>query len=242
MSLAYTIFTKIQPWIAEMSFLLYVYLLFGAGMLSPGGENMFKHTFHAAIIWILIFFSLIIFAIVLFLPLTYAFANEWTQEELALWRACQNREVIRLHVVANSNSEADQATKMIVRDAIIDYISRNRFQDYSNTNADVLAFLNEHLAEIESFAAEEAIAYGYDGAIKAEFGDLHLPEKAYGNITLPAGEYSALRITIGAANGENWWCVLFPNLCSELSASTDQNPIITFVSARIFRNWLLHAK
>ena len=204
---------------------------------------MFKHTFHAAIIWILIFFSLLVFSILLLIPLKFAFASELTLEEQQLWYACQSNDMVRFHIIANSNSTADQAVKFQVRDAIVEYLHNCHFELYNDSSANILDCLNGHLSEIESLATTKASSSGYKGAIQVELGELYLPSKKHENVTLPAGVYNALRIIIGEGNGENWWCVLFPELCTDLSLNNPkQNSFLTHSSVRIFQNWLLSLK
>lgn len=119
--------------------------------------------------------------------------------------------ILRFHVIADSDSPEDQAVKLRVRDA-------------------VTALLEEPLAQAESLEETERIVEGYldkieetaDAVLRengftcraeAELSDTWFPRKSYGELTFPAGNYRALRVRIGRAAGQNWWCVLFPNLC-----------------------------
>lgn len=126
------------------------------------------------------------------------------QEELA-------NEVFRFHVLANSDSDDDQALKMKVKEAIISYMKQELPE--SDSVETTKKWACENLEQIEAVAAEIISEEGYDYAVKAEVTTCDFPEKTYGDITFPAGEYEALRIEIGEANGQNWWCVLYPNLC-----------------------------
>jgi len=118
--------------------------------------------------------------------------------------------IIRLHVIANSDDEDDQELKLKVRDAIIEYMEE---QDSLKTADETRAYLQDNLIRLETIA-EGVIAYeGYDYPACASLGVRYIPEKTYGDITFPAGNYEALNITIGSGEGENWWCVLFPPLC-----------------------------
>ena len=127
----------------------------------------------------------------------------------------QNRlaeKVVRLHVLANSDSEADQALKLEVRDAILQRTEALLKESDSRQEAETL--LRQHLSELRSLA-EQRIAeagYGYPVDIVLEFAEF--PTKEYDGFSLPAGEYLALRVLIGAAAGQNWWCVVFPPLCT----------------------------
>lgn len=126
------------------------------------------------------------------------------QEELA-------EEVFRFHVLANSDSEKDQALKMKVKEAVISYMKQELPESDSVEMTKTWAIGN--LNEIEAVAARIIVEEGYNYAVKATVTTCDFPDKTYGDITLPAGEYEALRIEIGEAKGQNWWCVLYPNLC-----------------------------
>lgn len=120
-------------------------------------------------------------------------------------------EILRFHVIANSDSEADQALKLKVRDAVVAYMKvlLKDTGDLGETKSRVQA----HLAEIEERAAEVIRAEGCTYPARAELTECYFPRKSYGDCTFPAGRYQALRLCIGRAEGRNWWCVLFPNLC-----------------------------
>lgn len=119
--------------------------------------------------------------------------------------------LIRLHVVANSDSPADQALKRNVRDAVLAYMSE-QLKDSKDINR-TRYIINERMDDIVRLASEELKKNGSDYAVKASLGSYPFPTKAYGDVTLPAGNYQALRIVIGSGEGANWWCVLFPPLC-----------------------------
>ncbi|MGL5616893.1 MAG: stage II sporulation protein R [Sarcina sp.] len=119
--------------------------------------------------------------------------------------------LIRFHVLANSNSDEDQELKLKVRDKVLEYISPILKESKSlEQSREILKKEEGKIIEIsESLIKEE----GYDYKVKIDLGKTNFPEKTYGNITLPQGEYEAFRILIGEAKGENWWCVMFPPLC-----------------------------
>ena len=121
------------------------------------------------------------------------------------------REVFRFHVLANSDSEEDQALKMKVKEAIISYMKQELPESDSVEMTKMWAY--DHLEQIERVAASIITQEGYDYLVKAEVTTCDFPDKTYGDITFPAGKYEALRIEIGDAQGQNWWCVLYPNLC-----------------------------
>lgn len=118
--------------------------------------------------------------------------------------------IIRLHVIANSNDDADQALKLKVRDGIIAYMDD---QDDLTTTAETRQYLKRDLDRLETIANGIIASEGYDYTAKAKLGIRYIPKKTYGDITFPAGNYEALNITLGEGDGENWWCVLFPPLC-----------------------------
>lgn len=120
-------------------------------------------------------------------------------------------QVFRFHVLANSDSGEDQALKMKVKEAIIAYMKQELPQ--SDSVETTKKWARENLVQIEQVAAEIIAEEGYEYSVKAEVTICDFPDKTYGDITFPAGEYEALRIEIGQAKGQNWWCVLYPNLC-----------------------------
>lgn len=117
----------------------------------------------------------------------------------------------RLHILANSNSEVDQNLKLKVRDAIIEYMNSQDFSESSK--AEVISIVEKDLENYKVIAEKVILDMGFDYPISVEIGNFHFPTKVYGNISLPAGYYDALRIKIGNAEGQNWWCSLFPPLC-----------------------------
>lgn len=129
---------------------------------------------------------------------------EKTQQDLA-------KEVFRFHVLANSDSEEDQALKMEVKEAVLSYMKEQIPQAESAEETKVWARGN--LDDIEKLAEETVKKNGYSYSVNAEVTYCDFPDKTYGDVTFPAGRYEALRIEIGQAKGHNWWCVLYPNLC-----------------------------
>ena len=119
--------------------------------------------------------------------------------------------VLRLHIVANSNLAADQNLKLAVRNRIITETSELFESADSPQKAAEIASLN--IEKICQIAREEIKSQGFDYSVNAKLGEFSFPTKNYGDITLPSGKYNALRIEIGAASGENWWCVMYPPLC-----------------------------
>lgn len=119
--------------------------------------------------------------------------------------------VFRLHIIANSDSSADQELKLKVRDNIIKYM--NTLTSSSSDKKDVISMVNNHLDSFKEIALNTIKGNGYNYDVNIEIGNFHFPTKSYGDISFPAGNYNALKIEIGDAIGQNWWCVLFPPLC-----------------------------
>lgn len=123
--------------------------------------------------------------------------------------------VLRFHVLANSDSEEDQKLKLKVRDAVGAYMQQLFAQnDVGEGGLSACeAVVSEHLDEIVQTAEQVVLEEGYDYEVAAAVEQTEFPVKTYGDYTFPAGTYEALRITIGAAEGHNWWCVMYPNMC-----------------------------
>lgn len=119
--------------------------------------------------------------------------------------------VFRLHVIANSDSAEDQNLKYIVRDKVIEYMSS--ISQNASSKEDVIEIAKANLDNIQAIASQTIRENGYTYSVNVEVGNFSFPSKRYGNITLPPGYYDALRIKIGEAEGQNWWCVMFPPLC-----------------------------
>ena len=124
--------------------------------------------------------------------------------------------VVRLHVLANSDSEEDQALKLQVRDVVLERATAILEESADRREAE--SRLRGELLEFERIAAEEIAAQGYDYPVTVELENTEFPTKEYDGFTLPAGEYLALRVIIGEGQGQNWWCVVFPPLCTAASA------------------------
>lgn len=132
-----------------------------------------------------------------------------TQNDLA-------EKVVRLHVLANSDSEEDQALKLQVRDVVLERAAAILEESADRREAE--SRLRGELLEFERIAAEEIAVQGYDYPVTVELENTDFPTKEYDGFTLPAGEYLALRVIIGEGQGQNWWCVVFPPLCTAASA------------------------
>ncbi len=119
--------------------------------------------------------------------------------------------VFRLHIVANSDSDEDQALKLLVRDNVLDYM-KEIASDVSSKD-EAISVISEHLNDFYDIAIQTIRGEGYDYDVCLTIGEFDFPTKEYGDISLPAGIYDALKIEIGNAEGHNWWCVMFPTLC-----------------------------
>lgn len=119
--------------------------------------------------------------------------------------------VVRLHVLANSNSESDQALKLKVRDELLLYVEELTSGCKSREEAE--AILKSNLDEIKTEAEKALIKNGSTLSASVSIGKEKYPSREYDGVRLPAGEYCSLRVMLGEAEGKNWWCVLFPSLC-----------------------------
>lgn len=120
-------------------------------------------------------------------------------------------QLIRFHVLANSDSEQDQALKRAVRDAILKDVSPRLAVSQSLDESRQI--LQKVRPDMESIGRSVVKMWGKDYSVRTEFGHSSFPTKSYGSLVLPAGDYEALRVVIGEGQGSNWWCVLFPPLC-----------------------------
>ena len=147
--------------------------------------------------------------ILLFLLICYIFICAFSYVQAVSYDISNN--VFRLHVLANSDSEEDQNLKYLVRDSLLDYM--NILCEGVTSKKDAITLLSAHKDNFEDIALKVIRENGYDYSVKINIGTFNFPTKTYGDISLPAGMYDALRVEIGSANGKNWWCVMFPSLC-----------------------------
>ena len=125
--------------------------------------------------------------------------------------------VIRLHVLANSDSDEDQALKLVVRDAVLE--KTEELLEGVSDRAAAQEILERALPEIKTVAEQAIAGVGASAAVCVTLSDEEYPTREYEQLAFPAGNYLSLRVMIGEAEGKNWWCVLFPPLC--LTAATD---------------------
>lgn len=119
--------------------------------------------------------------------------------------------VFRLHVLANSDSQEDQNLKYKVRDNLLEYM--NKICKDCSTKEEAISLVQENKDKFKQIALDTIKSEGYSYDVNINIGNFEFPTKNYGDISLPAGFYDALRVEIGEAKGRNWWCVMFPPLC-----------------------------
>lgn len=137
--------------------------------------------------------------------------------------------VVRLHVLANSDSEADQELKLKVRDRVIERVSPA--VENCSSQSEAIEAISSIMGDIELAAEEVVIAEGYDYDVSLLIGEEYYPTKTYETCAFPEGEYVSLRVCIGDAEGQNWWCCLFPPLClSAASESGEKSNEEAFIS------------
>ena len=119
--------------------------------------------------------------------------------------------VFRLHVIANSDSNADQNLKYTVRDRLLEYM--DELCSNCSTKEEAISIAQQNIENFKQIALDTIKNEGFDYSVNVRIGNFEFPTKHYGDISLPAGYYDALRVEIGEAKGQNWWCVMFPPLC-----------------------------
>ncbi|MBR6548276.1 MAG: stage II sporulation protein R [Clostridia bacterium] len=120
-------------------------------------------------------------------------------------------EVLRLHILANSDSEADQSVKIAVRDALLK--SSAPLLQGANSRQELLAIAEQSMTQLQTVAQQTVKAAGYDYPVTCHLADTYFETRTYDKVTLPAGTYTAVQVVLGEGKGKNWWCVMFPSLC-----------------------------
>ncbi len=141
--------------------------------------------------------------------------------------------VVRLHVLANSDSEEDQALKLRVRDAVL--AAASPILEGCTSQAEAVAALEAHMSELEAAARGVMESEGRTDAVSILLGEEEYPTRTYESCCFPAGTYVSLRVCIGEAAGQNWWCVLFPPLCLS-SATAEQDNEDAFVQVGLSKD------
>ena len=134
-------------------------------------------------------------------------------------------DVLRLHVVANSDSEEDQALKLAVRDKIISMSAQ--LGEGAERIEDAESIISENIDAIRDCAQNEVYANGYDYPVEVRLVREEYPTKTYASLCFPSGEYLSLQVLIGEAAGQNWWCVLFPPLCLDAASSANDDAFVS---------------
>ena len=142
-------------------------------------------------------------------------------------------EFLRIHIRADSNEETAQAVKYLVRDKIVEYLTPQvaAYETQAQATAGVQKLLSQIEREAESVLKKNGFSYGAKASVKTEA----FPTRIYGEYTLPAGEYTALIIELGAGAGDNWWCVIYPPLC--FSSVSGKNIAYKSKICEIIENW-----
>ena len=130
-------------------------------------------------------------------------------------------DVLRLHVLANSDSDCDQTVKLLVRNRILKE-SETLLCGF-DTKEQAIQKINQSIPRLQSAAREVLLGNGCEPKVSVKLEKTYFETRTYENVTLPAGEYEALRVEIGAAEGKNWWCVMFPQMCVPTASKRD-NP------------------
>ena len=126
--------------------------------------------------------------------------------------------LIRMHIVANSDSAADQKLKLTVRNRVLEYLDESMGE--ITDKAAAMEYLTHHLDLIRQIAQQTVYTQGYDYVVRVSLLTEDFPTRVYDTFSLPAGRYDALRVNIGDGAGKNWWCVTFPNLCLPATGET----------------------
>ena len=156
-------------------------------------------------------YSLPIFIISIIIGLAYAYITSKPNNDISTIQQGISHKIIRFHVIANSDSDADQTLKLKVKEAVVNYTSELLCNSKSISETENL--LSAHTSDIISIANSVITENGYDYPVTAGITDTYFPTKSYGSYTFPPGTYRAFQIKIGEAKGKNWWCVLYPPLC-----------------------------
>lgn len=133
--------------------------------------------------------------------------------------------LIRIHVIANSDSEEDQTLKLNVRDSVLEAASE--LISKCGSKEEAMAVISDNIGFISAAANEAVEENGYEYTVKCSLSEEEFDERVYDGFTLPAGEYDALCVRIGDADGKNWWCVCYPSLCFGSAVSIDDCEVFT---------------
>ena len=170
-------------------------------MMSKGSVSMMSSISKKSLISLTL-------AIVVLAVSTACFNAESRQSSVSAY--CDANSIFRLHIIANSNSAEDQAVKLEVRDAVLEYEAENLDAvSAAKTREELMAHGAELLEIIEGVLRSNGFDYGAQMLV----GTFPFPDREYNGVLYPAGDYDAFRVILGDGAGENWWCVMFPPLC-----------------------------
>lgn len=128
-----------------------------------------------------------------------------------------SEKLIRLHVIANSDSDEDQSVKLMVRDAVIELLDEKSWTSVEEAQS----WISSHLSLLQDTAEKTLVRAGNDNSVKVSLTREEYPTRDYDSFSLPAGEYWSLKIVIGQGQGKNWWCVVYPSLCRKASGAME---------------------
>lgn len=138
----------------------------------------------------------------------------------------EGQEYIRLHVIASSDGDYDQAIKLVARDAILECATKLLEDCQSSDQAYSILYAGRD--ELLAAAEAELMGEGFDGAVEIQMGTFEFPDRVYGDTLVPAGEYRAVRVILGEGEGRNWWCVIYPGMC--LPEEADEGEVVFYSS------------
>ena len=152
--------------------------------------------------------------------LTFIFSILFSSVYLSAECSEISNEVLRLHILANSNSEQDQELKLKLRDFLLKE-TENVFKN-CKTKEESIVSANENLSDIEKLSNEFIKTQGFDYKVKVELEEVYFNTRVYDSFAMPPGKYNALRVLIGSGEGHNWWCVMYPPVCLPSAESTEK--------------------
>lgn len=147
---------------------------------------------------------LLLSSVILILVTKQQFYNQYLQSGIA-------EQIIRFHVLANSDSEEDQCLKRQVKTEVVSYLQDKL--NVAKTKEEAETIIRQEEEQIQKIAKNKITSEGYSYDVEVKLEPHYFPIKKYGDLTFPSGQYEALRVLIGKAEGRNWWCVMFPSLC-----------------------------
>ena len=155
--------------------------------------------------------TIMIFIISIIIGLTYTYVTSGSTTDITKIQEGISNKIIRFHVVANSDSTKDQELKLKVKEAVVTYTEQILANSKSIDESRLI--LEKETPNILNICNQVISENGYNYEVTAELSEAYFPTKTYGQYTFPPGNYEAYQIKIGKAEGQNWWCVLFPPLC-----------------------------